>query len=800
MSGALRLLRQLGRAPGFTLPVVAGLALAVGASTAVFSVFSAMLIRSLGFADAHRLVSLWRADEEHGQKRVELSYRDLIEWSKAGDVLEGMALVSSVNLDLTLYAGDRPEQVDSTTVSGACFRVLGARPFAGRLLTEDDDRPAAPPRLVLSYRLWRSRFGGDFGIIGRQVRVSGGEVTVVGVTRPEFDFPRDVAVWLPLHAAWPDVEKSAELGVFRAVARLRPGVSVEQARARLDAIARSMKTVQPPPGEWHAVAATPLIDEIYGAARPAVWILLGAVLLVLLIACDNAANMLLNRAAERSQELAIRMALGASRKQLVRLLVGESVALAAVAGGLGLLLAAVGTRVLAALAPADVPRIAEAAIDPQVLAFGLCATIVTVLLFGVGPAIQASHRDTNEALQQASRWSTGSASQSRLRRLLVAVEGGLSAMLLVGAGTLVHSFINLAAVNPGFAPQRILTFRVTVQESKQEARRARYSEILARLRSLPGVESAAAVLIRPLSGAVGWDTVYTVEGQQAGPPNPNPNGNYEAISPGYFRTMGVPLLAGRDFTASDTTTAPGVVIVDENTALRHWPRGDALGKRVRLGSGPQAPWLMVVGVAGAVHYREWEGAWPDLYVPYTQRAQHRTDFVVKTSGDSWKLASAVRREVFAVDKDQPISELTTMEALVDRTLSGSRFNGVIISALAACALLLAAVGIYAVLSYAVTQRRAEIGLRMAVGATPAHIVRLVAKELSGSALLGLIAGLAASLWLRGLLTKLVFGVGTIDPVAYAFAACVLAAIALAASVLPAWRAASIDPVQALQSQ
>lgn len=800
MSALVRVLRQLARAPGFTLPVVLGLALAIGATTAVFSVFSALLIRSLGVTGAERLVALWRADEAHGQKRVELSYRDLAEWRKAGDVISGLALASSVNLDLTLFLGDAPEQVDSTTVTGNYFRVLGATPLAGRLLTEDDDRPNAPLRAVLSYRLWRTRFHGDFGVVGRQVRADGGDLTVVGIARPEFDLPHDVAVWLPLRAAWPGVEQSAELGVFRAVARLQPGVPVERARTRLDALARAMGGVHPPPGDWHAVLVTPLLDEIYGAARPAVWILLGAVLLVLLIACANAANLLLNRAAERGPELAIRTALGANRGQLVRLLAGEAAVLTAAAGILGLLLAGAGIRLLAALAPAEVPRIADAAFDPLVLAFGLAITLATVLLCGVGPALLASRRDPHEALKEEGRGSSGSGSHARLRRLLLAMEGGFSALLLVAAGSLVHSFANLAAVNPGFRPERILTFRTTLQKPGQEPRRAFYTEVLSRLRALPGVESAAAVLIRPLSGAVGWDTVYAVEGQPADRPNANPNGNYEAISPDYFRTMGIRILAGRDFTTADTAAAPGAVLIDELTARRHWPRGDAVGKRIRLGAGPQAPWLTVVGVVSAVRYREWQAAWPDFYVPFTQRAQHRSDFVVKTKGDPWKLAEAVRREIRAIDPNQPISNLTTMEALVDSTLSGSRFNGMAMSALATCALLLAAFGIYAVLSYVVTQRRQEIGVRMALGATPAEVARLIGREALGAMLCGTLAGLAAAAYLRDLLAKLVFGIAGIDPVAYAIAALALAVLAIAASVVPSWRAAATDPSRALQAR
>lgn len=708
MNSLVRAARQLARTPSFTIPAIVGLALAIGATTAVFSAFSAMLLRSVGFDDPTRLIAVWRTDEAHGQPRVELSYGDMVEWRKASDVVEDVALASSVNLDFPLFADGPPEHVDGTTVTGNFFKVLGATPFAGRLLAPEDDLPGAPLRIVLSHALWKTHFGGDFRVVGRQVRVGPSSATVIGVARPEFDFPQDVSIWAALRPTWPSVEQSADIQVFRSVARLKPGVTAAAARARLDAIARHRESASRRSSTAPRVIATQIFDELYGAARPAVWILLGAVLLVLLIACVNAANLLLNRAAERGHELALRTALGAARGRLVRLLVGESLLLAIVAGAFGLLLSTMGVRILTRMAPDDVPRLGQAAIDLPVLLFGLGLTLTTVLLFGVGPAWIASRRDPADALKQAGRGSSGLGRHTFLRPLLIAFEGALSMMLLAGAGSLLHSFANLASVDPGFRAERVLSFRVTLSQPGQEERKAFFSEVLNRVRSLPGVESAGAVLLRPLSGAVGWDTTYSVEGQLADRPNTNPNGNYEAISPGYFQTMGIRLVAGRDFNRADTENAVGVVIVDEATAKRHWPQGDAVGKRLRLGGNSKAPWLTVIGVVGQVRYRQWETAWPDLYVPYTQRAQHRSDFVVKTKGDPMTLAAAVRSEVFAIDPNQPISNVTTMSTLVDRALARSKFNGVAMTALASCALLLAAIGIYGVLSYLVTQRTTEI--------------------------------------------------------------------------------------------
>jgi putative ABC transport system permease protein len=389
---------------------------------------------------------------------------------------------------------------------------------------------------------------------------------------------------------------------------------------------------------------------------------------------------------------------------------------------------------------------------------------------------------------------------TRLRTGLMAVEVALSVVLLIGSGLLIRSFAALASVDPGFEPERVLTFRITANTGSQEKRRVLYSQVLQSVKALPGVESAAAVLIRPLSGPVGWDTVYTVEGQSPEEQKENPNGNYEAISPGYFRTMGIRLIAGRDFTGADTEGAPGVVILNEATAKRHFPDGSAAGRHVRLSNDVKAPWLTVVGVAADVRYREWEAIRPDFYVPYTQRAQHRSDFVVRTAGDPSGLIAAVRHEVFAVDPNLPISNVTMMSALVDRALSRSRFISTVLSVLAACALSLAAIGVYGVLSYTVAQRTGEIGVRMAVGATPGAIVRLVTAGGLRVAAAGGFAGLLASAALARTVASLLFGIEVWDPVAWITAFAVLSGTAVLACVLPAARAAAIDPARALASE
>ena len=792
--------RQLARARSFTVPAVLGLAIAIGATTAVFGVFHTMLLRPMGFRDTQSLVTLWQTDVRRGQKHVEVCYADLLEWRKRARLLTGVALVSSVNLDFPLTGDGQPQQVEGTIVTGNFFDLLGATPLAGRFLTPSDDQPNSPTRVVISHRLWRTRFGGDYSIVGRQLRSGNDSLTVIGIARPEFDFPRDVDIWAPLRVAWPTVEQDSRLRVFRAVGRLKPGTSIEQARAEMSVIAANILDTLSAGNDSYAVLMTPIVEEIFGAARTAVWLLLGAVFLVLLIACGNVSNLLLARGTVRGREVAIRTALGAGRGRLVRLLLADALVLAVAGGLIGLLLARMAVAAIVRLAPPDVPRMDQIAVDNPVLAFGILLSFLTVLVFGLAPALMSSNRDPNDVLKQSSGRASASRSHTRMRAALVVAQVGVCTVLLVGAGLLLRSFRQLAALDPGFNPKQVLTFRVTLSKPDQESRRAFYGQVLERIRALPGVHSAAAVLIRPLSGLVGWDSAYMVEGQSQLDQATNPNANYEAVSPEYFRTMGIRLIAGRDFTSADTNTAPGVVIVNESTARRHWSGRSAIGQRIRLGKDAKDPWLTVVGVANDVRYREWEAVRADMYVPYLQRAQHRTDFVIKTHGDPEQLVSLVRREILALDKDQLISNVTTMEALVDRALARSRFNGVVLSILSASALGLAAIGLYGVLFYGVAQRTNEIGVRIAIGASRWHVLRLIAAGGLRLVMLGLVFGIAAATALSRLAKELLFGVAPLDPLTYAGACLLLLTVATVACLAPALHATAIDPVNALRSE
>jgi putative ABC transport system permease protein len=795
-------IRQLARSRSFTIPAICGLALGIGATTAIFSVYYTLLLSSLGFQDVDRLVSLWPTDLQHGQQHVEVSLEDQREWRKRANLLEDVAIASSVNLDFTLTGSGAPQQVESTIVSGSFFNVLGAKPALGRLLQEEDDQANTTKRAVISHRLWQTRFGGQQSVVGTQMRSGTESFTIVGVTSPDFDFPRDVDIWLPVRVGFPSVDQQPQIRVFRSIARMKPGTTVGQVRAQLEVVNKQIAETAAAAGTDRAygIQVTPMLDEVYGDAKLAIWMIGGSVVLVLLIACANASNLLLARATLRSRELAIRAALGASRTQLIQFLLMEGLILASAAGAAGLLLAKLGVLLISRLAPPDVPRIDQISIGGPVLLFGIGLTFATILIFALVPALIASKRDPQEAFQQSGGTRVSSSrSQTRFRGALVILEVALSTVLLVSAGLLMRSFAELNRVDPGFNPERILTFRVTLSNSNQESRRAFYGQLLTRVRNLPGVESAAAILLRPLSGSVGWDAIYDIEGQSPEEQSRNPNANYEAISPDYFKTMGIRLIAGRDFTSADVHTTSGVAIINESTAKKHWPAGDAIGRHIRVGRDPKQPWLTIVGIVRDVRYREWEAARPDLYIPYTQRAQLRSDFVIKTHGDPTALLNAVRNEVSALDPEQAVSNVTTMESLVDRALARSRFNSTILGILAQCALVLAAIGLYGVLSYAVAQRIAEIGIRMAIGASPWDMVRMVTMGGVRLAIYGTFIGVAAAWMVSTAYSALLFKINPLDPLTYIAAIAGLWLLAALAAAGPAIRAAKVDPIRTLQS-
>jgi predicted permease len=526
--------------------------------------------------------------------------------------------------------------------------------------------------------------------------------------------------------------------------------------------------------------------------------LLGAVLLLLLIACANAANLTLALHGERRHEMALRAALGAGNRHLIALLLAES-ATTALAGGLGgLLLASTSLAAFARIAAPGMPALDRIDLSWPIVGFGFGLTGVTALLFGLGPAMLAANAGRRNLIADlGTRWG-GGRPHRRARGLIISAEVSLSVILAVGASLLARSFAKLAAIDSGFRPDGVLTFRVTTELPDQVSRRALYSSILDRLRSLPAVESAGAILLRPLSGAVGWDTKYTVEGQSPTDSRANPNGNYEAISPGYFRTMAIRLLSGRDFNSADTENAPGAVIINESTAKRHWPQGRAVGARLRLGDPARASWLTVVGVVSDVRYREWESFRPDFYVPYTQRAQHRSDFVVKTRGNPRLLAQAVRHAVFAADRNQPISNVTTIDALVAAALVRAGVTATLIGALALCAAGLAAMGIYGLLSYLVRMQLREIAIRAALGAGPFALARMVLADVLRFVGAGIAVGiLGAAAVSRGLRAQF-YDLHPFEPYIYALVAAVLVLLAIAASAAPAFRAASIDPASAIR--
>ena len=788
--------RVMRKRPWFTAVVVLTLALGIGANTAIFSVVNAVLLRPLPYRNAERLVWV-SGNVRGGTNRASVSPPDYVDYRAQNTVFEEFAASTSVPFPVNLTGAGEPERLTGSRVTANYFRAFGVEPALGRGFGADEERAGPTPVAVLSDGLWLRRFGGDPSVVGKTLTLDGKAVTVVGIAPPEFQYPAGAELWLPLDFDDPEMKIRAA-HFLRPIGLLKNGVTIEQAKAETDLIARRLEEQYPETNERWSLNLVPLEEQVVGGVRTSLWVLLGAVGFVLLIACANVSNLMLARAAARRRELALRTALGASRWRVARQQLVESVLLSLAGGALGLLLAVWGVDVLAALGAGDIPRSREIGVDGRVLAFTAALSVLTGLAFGLLPALRASRPDLNEVLKDAGRGTSGPG-RGRVRSALVVSEIALSLVLLIGAGLLVKSFVGLLSVNPGFDPASVLTLRINLARArypKPEQAEAFFGDLQRRVAGLPGVEAAGMVSELPLSGQPN-DMYFYVAGRPPQTADQKVTADYRRVNQDYFRAMRIPVLRGRDFTEQEVTGNAQVVVINETLARNFFPDEDPLGRRLVIDFGNQEE-FEVVGVVGDVRHRALDGeVYQMMYVPTLRIGG--TNLVVRTSSaDPLALATAVRGEVAAVDKDQPVSGVRTLEEVVAGSVAQQRFRTLLLAVFAGVALLLAGVGIYGVIAYSVTHRTHEIGIRMALGAGAADILKMVVGQGMALALAGIAVGLLAALALTRVLSSLLFGVTATDALTFATVSLLIAAVALLACLLPARRATKVDPMIALR--
>lgn len=803
------LTRLLRRRPGLALLAALLLSLGIGANSAIFSAVHAILLNPFPFAQPERLFILWKAQPELNAPLVEVSYPEFREWQRHSRSFSGLAAVSTSKLKLALTGRDRPESLAGSMVTGELFSVLGVKAAEGRLLVPGDDRPGTEPMVLLSHGLRRRLFGppGESRpAVGQRLVLSGQSFTVAGVLPPRFDYPAGSELWLPVTALFPQAAGDRNVGFLRVVGRLKEGVGPEQARDEMDQIVRRVIEAFGTGGPRSTISMTPLPEFLLGDTRAGLWILFGLVTLILLIACADVANLLLAQAAGRRGELAVRSALGADRGRLVRQLVFESAPLALLGGLGGLALAALGVRLVTVFGPPEVPRLADVQLNALVLGFTAVLSLAALFTFATLPAWQMARRVDLRVLGESGRGSLPSRQSRRWMSLLLLVQAGMAVLLLVAAGLLVSRFRDLQKVDLGFRPEGILTAEVQLDsEGYQEPSKAQafYGTLLERLQALPGVTSAAAVLIRPLEGEIGWDLTITVEGQTKEEHLANPKVNFETVTPDYFQAIGIPVLAGRAFTEQDRADAAPVAIVSQGLARRLWPEEQAIGKRIK-NFGPDNPteWKTVVGVVGDVRYRGLAAPSLDYYVPYGQSPIAPTHVLLRTDADTdpLGLASALEQEVWTIDRNQPVAGITTMEARVASVLAEPRLLASLAGLFSVIATLLAALGIYGVVSYAVSRRTREIGLRMALGASRRRVLLLLAREGLLPAAVGATLGLIAAFWLRQALARWLTGPAGADPAVFAAVVLLILSATGLAVYVPTRRAMKFEPSRALREE
>jgi predicted permease len=805
-------LRMLRKNRGATVIAIAALALGIGANTAIFSVVHAVLLAPLPYREPDRIVTLLR------DGKGPVSPADFLDWQREAHSFEFMATAEAWGPNLT--GRERPEQMTGLHLSQEMLPLLGVAPLLGRAFLPEDFQAGKDRVVLLSYRLWQRRFNSDPAILGQKLLLNNEAYTVTGVMPATFRFApfwvTQAEMWAPQNQA----DRAAERTVhsLRPFARLKPGVNLKQAQAEMDAICSRLAKAYPDADAGFTVRVEQLREKVVGNVRPALLIILGAVGFVLLIACANVANVQLARALARTREIAVRTALGAGRLRIVRQLLTESVVLSLIGGVAGLLLAFWGVdwlKTFVGTGAGDfspkIPRAEVIGLNAPVLLFSLALSVLTGVLFGLMPALHVAKGDVNDALKEGGRSSTHGASGNRLRGLLVISEVAIALVLLIGAGLLVRSFLRIEAIDPGFNPHGLLMTTVSVAGNSQYVgarREALYRQIVDQVKALPGVESASMVNHPPMAVDI-WGFPFSVEGQPLPRPGEGASGVFRVARPGYFHTMNIPLVEGRDFTDRDTLGAPEVVIVNEKLAKAYWPNGDAVGKRLTPDDPRKNPlWLTVVGVIRNVKQWEWTGE-PDyeFYLafgqnkPFFESAQpwfSAMTLVVRTSGEPRGLSKAVQEAVWSIDKNLPLSHVQAYEQIIAGSVWQQRFNLLLVGLFAALALVLAAVGIYGVMAYSVTERTHEIGIRMALGAKQGDVLRLVVREGMALAAIGAGIGLAGAFALTRFLSGLLYQVKVNDPVVFAAVPPLFAVIAFLASYIPARRATRVDPMVALR--
>lgn len=798
MHDARYALKSLSRSPGFAAVVILTMALGIGANTAIFSVVNAVLLRPLPYDDPDRLMWLW--DTQPQLPEAPASLPDFIDWKDQSQSFEHLAAYQSGNMFVENDSGTQDMRVGLVTPD--TFSLFRVKPLLGRTFTEEETRPGRFRVAVLSQSLWQRLFGSDPKAVGRTIRLSGSAYTIIGVIPAGFDFPDEAQLWRPLVIDPNQLDRGPHY--LRVVGRLKADVSIAQAQAEMSTIAARLAQQHREKIAGHGVKLEPLSEVVTGDIKPALLVLLGAVGLVLLIACANVANLLLARAGERQKEIAIRMALGANRGRIISQLLTESLLLAVIAGAAGLLAAVWGVSLLVSLNPESIPRVREIGVDAQVAGFTASISLLTGAVFGLAPALQISKPDLTDALKESGRTTAGRR-RNRLRSLLVVAEIALSVVLLIGAGLMINSFARLSRVDPGFNPDNLLTMGVTLLRSnypEEEQVASFYSRLLQRVAAAPRVESAGAIVDLPLSGS-NTSTYFTIEGRAEIAKEEQPITECRVVTPHYFEAMEIPLLAGRDFAQTDTKQTPNVAVINEAFARRHFAEENPIGHRIRLQGQYRDP-LLIIGVVGDVRDLAMdEEPTPEVYFPFLQSPLSETydrslTIVARTKSDLGAIAGALKDEMLALDKSLPVYAIRPMTQYLSDSLSHRRFNLILLSVFAAAALLLAAVGIYGVMSYSVAQQTHAIGIRRALGADTRHILRQIVGQAMRLTSTGISVGLLAAFALTRLMSSLLYGISPTDPSTFAAIALALSAVAIAASYVPARRAMKVDPIVALR--